>query len=109
MDARAKRKKRRLEVGRRHGQEHPRTPRVPNLISRLPDEILGSIITLLPTKDGVCTQILSRQWRPLWRTAPLNLEADISYENLRKDAHIPCICSLLSTHEGPLRRFSLTC
>jgi hypothetical protein len=108
MDVRAKRKKRRLEEGRRRGQELPVLPRGPDLISRLPDEILDSIITLLPAEDVARTQILSRRWRPIWRTVPLNLEADISYKNLNKDAHMASICSLLSTHEGPLRRFSLT-
>jgi hypothetical protein len=109
MDAGAKKKRRRLEEGQRGGQELPVPvpPRGLDLINSLPDEILCSIITLLPTKDGARTQILSRRWRPLWRTAPLNVEVDINYVG-HMSSYCSRLCSLLSTHEGPLRRFSLT-
>ncbi|CAL5089880.1 unnamed protein product [Urochloa decumbens] len=71
---------------------------------RLPDEVLGSIITLLPTKDGARTQILSRRWRPLWRSAPLNIEAS-GGDSVREEERLASIfCKLLSTHEAPARR-----
>ncbi|KAJ1283130.1 hypothetical protein BS78_03G105300 [Paspalum vaginatum] len=63
-------------------QEVPRRGGAPDLISLLPDEVLCSIISLLPTDEGALTQILSSQWEMGRR--------------LR----------ILSQHQGTARRFS---
>ncbi|CAL5010127.1 unnamed protein product [Urochloa decumbens] len=87
----------RLELKEEEGAGQPRL----DLISRLPDDILGEVITLLPAAEGARTQLLSRRWRPLWRSAPLNLEAET----------FTAAAAILSGHRGgpPCRRFSLTC
>ncbi|TVU40240.1 hypothetical protein EJB05_13693, partial [Eragrostis curvula] len=101
--------RRRLEEESRRPELPPRGEggdEGPDLISRLPDEILQSIITLLPSKDGSRTQILSRRWRPLWRAAPLNLDAVVN--GVMVDKQVSNILRTLQTHQGPVRRFTLT-
>ena len=61
-------------------------------INGLPDAVLGEIISLLPTK------VLSSRWRPLWRSAPLNLDP-CELSEFRE------ISRILSAHLGPGRRF----
>ncbi|CAO2185108.1 unnamed protein product [Urochloa humidicola] len=74
----------------------------PDLISLLPDEVLCSVISLLPIQEGARTQILASRWRPLWRSAPLNL--DTCGRSITKAV----ISRILSGHQGGARCFNVS-
>ncbi|KQK22268.1 hypothetical protein BRADI_1g66172v3 [Brachypodium distachyon] len=79
-----------------------------DFIGSLPDAVLGTIISLLPTKDGVRTQAISRRWRPLWRSAPLNLVVDYNLSGQERK-RVVFVSNILTKHRGPALRLSISC
>ncbi|XP_066341734.1 F-box/LRR-repeat protein 13-like [Miscanthus floridulus] len=75
-------------------------------ISRLPDAVLGEIVSLLRTKEGGRTQAIASRWCHIWRSAPLNLDL---HNRAPSERRIPLaqISGILSSHRGPGRRFSI--
>ncbi|ESQ28188.1 hypothetical protein EUTSA_v10019739mg, partial [Eutrema salsugineum] len=81
-------------------------------ISWLPDEVLGNILSLLPTKQAASTSLLSKKWRYVYRLVD-NLEFDDSQQEGRYnfpesfenfvDRTLALQCDL------PIKKFSLKC
>uniref|UniRef100_A0ACD6A1I9 Uncharacterized protein n=1 Tax=Avena sativa TaxID=4498 RepID=A0ACD6A1I9_AVESA len=64
-------------------------------LSRLPDALLGNIVSRLPVKEAARTAALSRRWRGVWRSTPLVLaDADL----FPVTSALSCV---LAEHTGP--------
>uniref|UniRef100_A0ACD6A0J5 Uncharacterized protein n=1 Tax=Avena sativa TaxID=4498 RepID=A0ACD6A0J5_AVESA len=74
-----------------------------DFISNLPDEVLGTVVSLLPTREGGRTQALSRRCRRIWRVAPLNLD-----DRDGRGFSEKVVTRILSGHIGSARRIALT-
>ncbi|KAK2405710.1 FBD-associated F-box protein [Trifolium repens] len=48
-------------------------------LSGLPDSLLDHILSFLPTKDAVATSILSKRWKPIWRSQRIIYLDDTSF------------------------------
>ena len=71
--------------------------------SSLTNDVLGEIISLLPTNKGASTQILACRSRHLWCSAPLDL--DFRHLGCRRHRELGAYVSrILSSHRGPGRR-----
>ena len=88
---------------RRRGELEPQaTPAGLDLISSLPDDMLRVIISLLPIKYGARTTVLSRRWRPLWNSNPLDLiDTHELCHGYRKS--LDAFSKILGSHLGPTK------
>ncbi|XP_057440869.1 putative FBD-associated F-box protein At5g56440 [Lotus japonicus] len=83
-------------------------------ISTLPDDILCHILSFLPTQDTVVTSLVSKRWKPLWRSVPSLYFDDQSHlQNFSKTYHwfqnfIYATIRARDSHQ-PIRSFWLKC
>ncbi|GJN29119.1 hypothetical protein PR202_gb17312 [Eleusine coracana subsp. coracana] len=77
-----------------------------DIISNLPDAVLGEIVFLLPTKDAARTQALSSRWRRVWRSSPLNIDHTGLPFN-KGDALVAFITRTIDAHQGSVRHISV--
>jgi len=82
-----------------------------DIISGLPDDVLSSIVSLLPVKEAARTAVLSPRWRRLWASNPLVLDdMELILSNPSDVGAVAATVSdAMRTHPGPFRSVSLTC
>ncbi|CAO2208901.1 unnamed protein product [Urochloa humidicola] len=103
MDGSVPRKRQAIHGGGGGGGGVASSPEGLDFISRLPDCILGAIVSLLGTEDGARTAALSRRWRPVWRSAPLNLDDGLRFYYDDRE-RIQVVSEIFAAHRGPTRR-----
>ena len=88
---------------RRWGELEPQaTPAGLDFINNLPNDMLIVIISLLPIKYRARTAALSRRWRPLWNSSPLDLiDTHELCHGYRKS--LDALSKILGSHLGPTK------
>lgn len=85
---------------------------MPDILSKLPRDVIDVILMHLPCKDAVRTSVLSKKWRYHWCRLT-KLELDESLWKTTEDLLSPTvrfreiIYQLLTLHEGPITEFTL--
>ncbi|KAK9051149.1 hypothetical protein SSX86_027775 [Deinandra increscens subsp. villosa] len=80
-------------------------------ITTLPQNIIETILTLMPIRDALRTSILSKKWRYIWRSMPklvftqdmveLPLPSGYGYGQLKNYKLVNAIFHVLLLHNGP--------
>ena len=93
---------------RRRGEpaDSRKRPASCDFISDLSDDMLRIILSLLPTKYAVRTTVLSKRWRPLWRSAPLNLAVGPNLSD-QESKRIDAAFAILASHPSPARHLTI--
>ncbi|PWA79238.1 FBD-like protein [Artemisia annua] len=105
-----------LAQNKQVGDQHDYNP--DDFLSRMPDDILVSILSLLPLKDAGVTSLLSRSWRYMWcRSVRLDFEdyermlkivAQPSLRNQKRNRYIRWINRVMLHHKsGILEEFKI--
>ncbi|KAE8788124.1 hypothetical protein D1007_37816 [Hordeum vulgare] len=82
-------------------------------ITALPEDIQRQIVSKLPMKEAGRTTVLSSSWRYIWRSTPLDLDANSlvlrggRYEPDEDRKMVSRVSQVIASHDGPFRSVHL--
>ncbi|KAI5001705.1 hypothetical protein ZWY2020_026355 [Hordeum vulgare] len=85
-------------------------------ITTLPEDIQRQIVSKLPMKEAGRTTVLSSSWRYIWRTTPLDLDANSlvldgggggGYGPDEDRKMVSRVSQVIASHDGPFRSVHL--
>lgn len=82
-----------------------------DIISDLTDNVIETILVLMPLRDAVRTSVLSRKWRYKWRKIPqlvFDNKIILPYQIGARNRFLVTIYHVLLLHRGPILKFTLS-